>query len=61
MIQKLFGKEIKQEAILGAATSKRSIKEIEDIIRVCKREDVPITSSAFKQTPMDVETDIFIC
>ena len=47
--------------IISAATSRRTIEEIERIIKVCKENNVEISGSVFKQPSDEIERIIKVC
>ena len=47
--------------VLSAAISRRTIQEIEEIIKVCKENEIEVTGTVFKRTAKEVEEIIKVC
>ena len=53
--------ELKKNNVLSAAISRRTIQEIEEIIKVCKENEIEVTGTVFKRTAKEVEEIIKVC
>ena len=52
---------IDDQTLLGACITSRTVEEMVEIVRICKRERIKETSTIFKQTPEEVKKIIDIC
>ena len=53
--------ELTKNNVLSAAISRRTIQEIEEIIKVCKENEIEVTGTVFKRTAKEVEEIIKVC
>ena len=62
-IQKIEGRcpELTKNNVISAAISRKSLQEIEEIIRVCKENKIEITGSMFRKTAQEIEEIIRVC
>ena len=52
---------LSKDATISALVSRRTIYEIEKIIRICKKYNIEITGSVFKQNAEEIEKIIEVC
>ena len=60
-IEYLFGEVLDKDTLLGAATSRRTIQEIDEIISICVANRIKITSTVFKQPPYEIIKIVDLC
>ena len=53
--------ELTKNNVLSAAISRRTIQEIEEIIKVCKENGIEATGNVFKRTAKEIEKIIKVC
>ena len=53
--------ELPKNNVLSAANSRRTIQEIEEIIKVCKENGIEATGTVFKRTAHEIEEIIKVC
>ena len=53
--------ELTKNNVLSAAISRRTIQEIEEIIKVCKENGIEATGNVFKRTAQEIEEIIKVC
>ena len=52
---------LSKDVTISASISRRTIYEIEDIIRICKKYNIEITGTVFKQNAEEIEKIIEVC
>ena len=52
---------IDEQVLLGACITSRTIEEMVEILKICRKEKVTVNSTMFKQIPEEVEKIIKIC
>ena len=60
-VEKYLKDLISDQALLGACITSRTVSEMLDIVRFCKKEKVKVTSTIFKQQLHDVKEIIRLC
>ena len=60
-ISMYFSSYLDDQTLIGACITNRTIMDIAKIIHICRKYEVKITSTVFKQTPEEVENLIKYC
>jgi len=61
LIENSFSEELPKEAIVTAARSKLNLEEINEIIKICKENNIEVYKTMFNQTPTEIRRILDVC